>query len=109
MDEVRTRTGMMKLDGKDLASLVDDIVAALRIKSPTWIALYSDSLPARVTEILLEGAKVARSYSKPDDDGLYATGGIRIQHSAVGEFTEVYVLIGTVYDEGSLTEPEGDD
>lgn len=85
--------GLMALDGPALAKLVDDTVVALRVRNPSWLKLYGDSLPARVQELLLEGEAVARK------TGLYSTGGVKVEYDAEGESTEVWVLIRTVYDD----------
>jgi hypothetical protein len=90
----------MALNGADLAKVVDDTVQALRIKNPTWLGFYGASLPARVQEMLIEGAAGARKHET------WRSGGVRIDHEADGEFTEVYVLVATIYDEGTLTCPD---
>lgn len=90
------KTGFEK---QSLDELIDPTVAAIRLNNPAWTLMWGeDGLPMQVAEVIHHGAASARERATEDEDGLSATGGIQVTYNAVGEFTEVWVLMGRVND-----------
>lgn len=91
--------GLMALPGAELAKVVDDTVAMLRVVKPQWIEWFGDSLHARVQEILLNGEAEAREcVAKGEPQGVYGTGGIWVRYDAEDGQTTVTVQVTAAWD-----------
>lgn len=91
--------GLMALPGAELAKVVDDTVAMLRVTNPAWIKWFGDSLHAHVQELLLEGERDAREQvAKGESQGVYGTGGIWITFDGEDGETRVSVQVGAAWD-----------